>query len=169
MALAGPGPVTPSPSVTVTMSTPLGDRPAPTITASWSVTKAGHSATLSVSGASLLTTTVLAVWTAAPHVIRHNSSTGGFRSEAEAYEAPVGGQSSQAIAIRYSKPHGGWGPWGNIAPLFSPYSSLVFGHRVDVDTFYDGPLLPQGQIQYRLVLRLAPGTVVQHHVWSIDA
>lgn len=165
-AQARPGP--PPPTVTITTEPMLGQSPPQTLRAAWTIDRAGAMATLRVSGDVLAHTTVVALWTSAPHLIKHYKDSGALDESWDVDQAPIGARSQQSVSSRETKPRGGWGPWGDETPDV-PYSDsdpLSFPAQ-SRDLWYDGPTLPHGQVQYRLVLTLEPGTHINEQVWNV--
>lgn len=162
------GPAYPAPSVTITTEPTLGQKLPQTLHAAWTIDRPGVMATLRVTGEVLAHTTVVAVWTSPPHVIKHNRGNGAMTNYWDVTQAPVGAQSRQQVGSRMTNVRGKWDPWGYLDYHDAPYATTEFSGAMDIlDFYYDGPTLPRGQVQYRLVLTLEPGTHVEKHNWEV--
>jgi hypothetical protein len=163
------GPAYPAPTVTITTDPALPGGLPSTVKAAWTIDRPGVMATLEVHGDVLVHTTVVAVWTSRQHLIKHNEGISGTMNYWDVTQAPVGALSRQAVSSRETTVKGGWGPWGDETPDL-PYTDmdrLATGEMRD--SWYSGPTLPRGQVQFRLVLTLEPGTHVESHSLNVAA
>lgn len=162
------GPTAPTPTVTITTEPMLGRTLPPTLKASWTVDRPGVMATLRVEGEVLARTTVVAVWTSPQHLIKRNQGYGGMINSWSVTQAPLGKQSLQQVSSRMTTLRGKWEPWGHLNLDRIPYATASrIGTAISLDFWYEGPTLPRGQVQYRLVLTLEPGTHVDHQSWNV--
>jgi hypothetical protein len=163
------GPAYPAPTVTITTAPVFGQKLPQTLHAAWTIDRPGVEATLNVEGDVLVHTTVVALWTSAPHLIKHNQGSGSMTNYWAVTQAPIGKQSRQQVGGRMTNIHGKWDPWGYLPYHDTPYATASRGGTAQIfDYFYDGPTLPRGQEQYRLVLTLEPGTHVDEHSWNVS-
>lgn len=171
LGAAGPaqaGPAYPVPTVTITTAPTLGQTLPQTLHASWTIDRPGVMATLHVKGEVLAHTTVVAVWTSPPHLIKHNQGCGGMINYWSVTQAPAGAQSRQQINSRMTTLRGKWEPWGDLSKNMTSYANPdTYGTFSILDFWYDGPKLPRGQVQYRLMLTLEPGTHVDGQSWNV--
>jgi hypothetical protein len=170
----GAQPARPAPTVTVTTDPALDQKLPVTVSASWTIGRPGQELDLlHVEGKVLVPTTVVAVWTSRRQLIKRDQrSIGDWYNFWAVTQAPVGVQSHQVVSRRITTARGTWGAWSD-HPSTKPYADPTVGvDRVEYTSFnedrYSGPTLPRGQVQYRLVLTLEPGTYVKYQDWNVD-
>jgi len=152
------------------MATPLGAQPAPSVQAGWAVAKPGKSATLTVQGVSLLTTTVTATWTSAPMTFKQSWSGIDVNIAWASNGSPTTGPSTQVVRIRFSNSKGKWGPWKTLnATRLATSTPDLGGDGKDYDLGYPGKTPAKNiSVQVALTDTLAPGTELQQTL-SVDA
>lgn len=165
------GPAYPAPTVTITTSPgPLGVLVPTRVTAEWEIHEPGRAATLWIEGEVQTATTVVAVWTSRPHEILHNNDIGGIASNWEVSQPPLGPQSRQQMSARITRVRGGWDSWRPEVikdPYVTDYGVIGDSGNHSKRWVYRGSRLPQGQMQYRLVLKLEPLTRVVEQRWNV--